>query len=74
MSQHPTDPTRDYATEANKLDEQLDATLREIRNRTGLGELTAIQAADLRVTALERHIEAITQLRAEYFGENGGSQ
>lgn len=69
MTDHPTDPARNYANEAAELDDQLDATLREIRNRADTQQISIREAADLRVAALERHVEAIRRLRAEFYPE-----
>lgn len=59
---------RNYADAAAKADDELDGRLAEIRRQSEAGAITLAQAADMRVAALERHIESIRALRAEHFG------
>ena len=68
-----SDPTTpgSYIEDAAVQDELLDRTLAEIRRQADDGLITIREAADLRVAALEHHLEAIRALRAEYFGEEG---
>lgn len=64
---------RSYADAAGELDDALDARLAEIRRQSDAGVISLAKAADMRVAALERHVDAIQRLRAEYFGtESGG--
>jgi hypothetical protein len=60
-----------YTEEAAIQDELLDRTLGEIRRQAEERIITIREAADLRVAALEHHLEAIRALRDEYFGEEG---
>jgi hypothetical protein len=66
-------PESSYADEAAAVDQILDECLAEIRRRTDAGDITVREAADERVLALERHIETIRNLRAEYLGEGSAS-
>jgi hypothetical protein len=70
----PTTPASSYADEAAAFDELLDQKLRGIRAQADDGTITMREAADLRVQALEHHIAAIRNLRAEHFGEEGDEQ
>jgi hypothetical protein len=65
----PTTPEPAYADEAAIQDDLLDQKLAEIRAQADHGYITIREAADLRVAALEHHIEATRALRAEHFGE-----
>ena len=60
--------TPGYAEEAAAQDAFLDQRLAAIRRQQDEGVITIREAADLRVAALEHHIEAVRGLRAEYFG------
>ena len=66
MSTIPPEPT--YAEQAANQDRLLDERLADIRGYEATGKITAREAADLRVQALEHHIEAVRALRAEHFG------
>ncbi|HSR82860.1 MAG TPA: hypothetical protein VLM11_01625 [Streptosporangiaceae bacterium] len=59
-----------YAEDAAAQDAMLDERLAAIRRQQDQGTITIRQAADLRVAALEHHLEAVRALRAEYFGED----
>jgi hypothetical protein len=69
VTDRPTEPT--YAQEAAAQDKFLDERLAEIRRLHNAGDITTLEAADLRITALEHHLAAVRALRAEHFG---GSQ
>jgi hypothetical protein len=62
-----------YAREAAAQDGFLDRRLAEIRAAEAAGHITIRESADLRIAALEHHIEAVKNLRREFFG-NGDSQ
>jgi len=59
-----------YMREAALQDEFLDAALAGIRANEAAGHITIREAADLRVAALEHHLETVRNLRIEYFGGN----
>jgi hypothetical protein len=65
----PTEPAASYAEEAANQDRLLDEKLAAIRDREAGGEITVREAADLRVAALEHHVQAVKALRIEYFGD-----
>lgn len=62
----PTTPT--YAEEAAIQDQLLDKRLGEIRAWEQAGTITVTESAELRIAAMEHHIETIRNLRNEYFG------
>jgi hypothetical protein len=49
-------------------DRRLDAILTVTRGRQDLGALTAQQAAQERVEAMEKHLAAVTALRCQHLG------
>lgn len=61
-------PSERYADAAGAADEHLDEELAEIRRLGDAGSISLLEAADMRIAALERHIAAIRALRAEHFG------
>lgn len=63
-----TTRARTYADEAAAQDRFLDGRLAEIRAQHEAGSITVREAADLRVAALEHHLEAVRALRAKHFG------
>jgi hypothetical protein len=70
----PTDPDETtrastYTNEAAAQDQLLDRRLAEIRAQFEAGSITVRHAADLRVAALEHHLEAVRALRARHFGD-----
>lgn len=67
----PDRPTNGYTAEASALDVALDVRLSEIRQMQDSRTVTVRQAADARIDALERHLEAMRALRVEYFGPDG---
>lgn len=67
-----TIPSNGYMAEANALDSALDIRLAEIRRAYDGGLLTTREAADLRIAALEEHLENVRKLRREHFGDNDG--
>ena len=65
-------PSERYADAASAADKLLDRQLAEIRRLSDAGDITLVEAAEMRVAALERHIDAIRGLRAEHFGTDSG--
>ena len=63
-----TTPAGSYADQAAAQDQLLDGRLASIRAQYEAGSITVREAADLRVAALEHHLEAVRALRREYFG------
>jgi hypothetical protein len=49
-------------------DRRLDAVLTITRGRQDLGSLTAAEAAQERITAMEQHLAAVTALRCQHLG------
>ena len=68
MSDPTTSPT--YCEEATAQDRFLDERIAAIRAQYDAGHITIREAADLRVAALEHHLEAVRALRAEHFGNS----
>jgi hypothetical protein len=64
--------TISYATDVGALNVALDMQLSEIRAKQDRGEISARQAADVRVRAMSRHPAAVEALRARYFPEQAG--
>ena len=64
----PTTPAT-YAQEAAAADELLDQTLRNIRADYDNNEITAIEAATDRISAMEQHLTTIKLLMEKYFGD-----
>ena len=64
----PTTPEPTYTEQATAFDGYLDEKLASIRAHEAAGDITIREAADMRVAALEHHIEAVRALRAEHFG------
>jgi hypothetical protein len=69
VSNHPINGNG-YTAEVSALDVALDIRLGEIRAQQDRGDITVRQAADLRVEALEHHLDAVRALRDEYFGDD----
>ena len=65
----PTPPMSTYAEQAAAQDRFLDEKLAEIRAREAASDITTREAADLRVAALEHHLETVRSLGAEHFGD-----
>ena len=61
-------PASTYAEQAAAQDKFLDEKLAGIRAHEAAGDVTVREAADLRVEALEHHIQCVRNLREEYFG------
>jgi hypothetical protein len=61
-------PASTYAEEAAIQDQLLDGKLAGIRAREAAGDITVREAADMRVQALEHHIQCVRALREEHFG------
>ena len=59
-----------YMAEAAVHDAELDRRLADIRRQESEGLVTTREAADARVAAMEHHLEATRNLRAEYFPES----
>ena len=64
----PTPHTSTYTEQAAAQDRFLDEKLADIRATEAAGVITVREGADLRVAALEHHLEAVRALRAEHFG------
>jgi hypothetical protein len=62
-------PELTNAEEATLQDKFLDKRLAEIRRQQDAGIITVREAADLRVRALEHHLDAVRALRTEQFGQ-----
>jgi hypothetical protein len=67
---HPEDtpPADSYTDEAAAQDQFLDRRLAEIRALYEAGSITIREAADLRIAALEHHVEEVRALRVKHFG------
>jgi hypothetical protein len=66
-------PTRDpmgYFAALDDEQEALDDALAAIRAEQAAGRITVAEAAAERAGLLERHLERLARLRAEYFGES----
>lgn len=63
-------PINGFWAESSALDIAVDVRLSEIRALQDSGTITVREAADMRVEALERHLDALRELRNEYFGDN----
>jgi hypothetical protein len=59
----------DYYQAIGEETDRLWALLSEIARLHDAGELTVRQAADARVAALENHLAALRQLRADHLGD-----
>jgi hypothetical protein len=59
-----------YPAEASALDVRIDMVIADIRRRQDAGELSVVQAADLRIEALSAHLDALRALRREHFGDD----
>lgn len=57
-----------YSESAALLDDALDRKIASIRRRSDSGQLSVRQAADLRIAAMEQHLEASRELRWAHFG------
>jgi hypothetical protein len=55
-----------YLAQIHLLDGELDAALAGIRGRRNAGQLTQVEAATERVSALEHHLADVARLRAEH--------
>lgn len=66
-----SEPSRDYLKQAADLDAALDVRLAELRQAADAGQINVVQAADLRVLALETHLAEHRALRLRCFGEEG---
>src|SRR5258707_4438848 len=67
----PSTPAGHYAAAAADADARLDDELLGLRYRAEQGDITAAEAATLRVGLLENHLSRITALREIYFGDAG---
>jgi hypothetical protein len=68
MSNHPANGNG-YAAEVSALDIALDIRLGEIRAAQDGGDVTTREAADMRISALQDHLDAVRALRREHFGD-----
>jgi hypothetical protein len=66
---HDPTPVPSYSQQAALQDLYLDQCLAQIRVAESAGDITIREAADLRVAALEHHLEAVVSLRTEFFGD-----
>jgi len=70
MQNHPTHDPIAYFAALGDEQEALDDALAAIRDEQQAGRITAAEAAAERAGLLERHLERLRQLRAEYLGES----
>jgi hypothetical protein len=63
------DPRVTYAEALAEAADDLDDALAAIRAETTAGRVTPAQAATERAGLLERHLERLRKLRADYLGE-----
>jgi hypothetical protein len=66
MKDRPTTPAQLYAEAAAAEDEQLDQALTLIRRQEDAGRLTVTEAASQRITAMEKHLAALQELREQH--------
>ncbi len=62
-------PKSTYAEEASIQDQLLDQKLMQISVRLDDGEITPMEAGNLRVAAIGHHLLAVTDLNHEWFGD-----
>ncbi len=64
------EPHARYYIEATLEDERLDAILASLRQQEDAGHITTREAADARVSAMQRHLTACQELRRRYLGRS----
>ena len=57
-----------YLTGTEREDRLLDERIADIRRREDEGTITVRLAADARIDAMEKHLDAVTRLRRLYLG------
>jgi hypothetical protein len=60
-----------YAAGVGREDRLLEQRLADIRRREDEGTITVRLAADARIDAMERHLDALARLRELYLGDEG---